>query len=448
MAHVLVKNISVNVFGQVVNIVGQVGLLPLFLTSWNVGLYGEWLVLLALPTYFSAMADAGLTQVSANDMTIKFAQDRQSDVVEVFQSAWLFVSILSLLVVGAILGATMLLGVSPLLGLSIMSDSEASRVLACTLAMFFIGFQNDIVQAALRAIGRFAEGNFTAYLIALLEAVAVAAALFMGASPTIVVALMLTGRLAALAVAAILLRHFAPWLHHGAARASRKEIRRLLVPSLAILGIPAGNAAMLQGFIVILNHTVGPAAVVLFSTTRTMTRFTLQAVSVFSRSSWPEISRLYGAGRSDSLGAFLTHGTQLAAILAIGFAIVLIGGAPLIFKIWTVGRVEADRVLVTILMVAAATISFRAFPDTLIFATNRHIGYSGWYVLVCLAATAACYPISLNFGVIGAANVVAAAEIALLAISMTRALQQIGQGLVPIRRLFTTPLPIKRLFSK
>lgn len=264
MAHVLVKNISVNIFGQVVNVVGQVGLLPLFLSAWDVRLYGEWLVLLALPTYFSAVADAGLTQVSANDMTIKFARNHQGTILEVFQSAWLFVSALSSLVVGIILIVATVLGVAPALGISIMSGDEASRVLLFALAIFFIGFQNDLVQAALRAIGRFAEGNFASYVITLLETLSVATALLLGATPTIVAILMLTTRLVALATAIMILRHFSPWLHHGLARASKKEIRRLLIPSLAILGIPAGNAAMMQGFILILNHTLGPAAVVLF----------------------------------------------------------------------------------------------------------------------------------------------------------------------------------------
>jgi O-antigen/teichoic acid export membrane protein len=143
MAHILVKNLSVNVFGQIVNIVGQVVLLPLFLHTWQVRLYGEWLVLLALPTYFSPLADVGITNVAANDMTIQFAKDHRHQVLEVFQSVWLFVTILSSLV--AILVAAMTLGFTNALQLSVMSGERLMS--SCMLGIFFVSFQQEIVQA-------------------------------------------------------------------------------------------------------------------------------------------------------------------------------------------------------------------------------------------------------------------------------------------------------------
>ena len=330
-----------------------------------------------------------------------------------------------------------------------MRENEAMRVFLYALAVVFVGFQINLVQGALRAIGRYAKSIIVFYAINLLEGISTATALVLfGAPPTTIAALMVVSRLVALAVSITMLRHYAPWIRHGVAQARTSDIWRLLLPSVAMLGIPSGNAMMMQGFTLILSHTLGPAAVALFSTTRTMTRFVLQVISLFSWSSWPEISRQHGAGRTDRLSAFLTHGTQLAAVLALGYAIFAIGGGPLIIKLWTAGRIEADHTLVAILMIGAVAITFRAFPDTLIFATNRHVGYSTWYLLVCFSATAASYPASVGFGVVGASAAVAAAEIVLLAISMTRALKQIGEGLAPIRRMFTTRPPIDRLISR
>ena len=88
MAHVLVKNLSANMFGQAVHLVSTVALVPLYLAAWGVDLYGEWLVLIALPAYFMATADAGFVPVSGNDMTIKFAQGRRGEMISIFQSAW------------------------------------------------------------------------------------------------------------------------------------------------------------------------------------------------------------------------------------------------------------------------------------------------------------------------------------------------------------------------
>jgi O-antigen/teichoic acid export membrane protein len=279
----------------------------------------------------------------------------------------------------------------------------------------------------------------------LVEVIATAAALLLGANPAIVATLMVATRLASLLASIIMLQYFAPWLHHGFSRVNATEIRRLIFPSVALLGIPAGNAAMIQGLIIILNHTIGSTGVVLFSTTRTLTRFALQLVSMFTRSSWPEISRLYGAGRADRLGAFLTHGIQIAAVITIGFALTSISGVHLIFKIWTGGRIEADRLLETILMFAVSAAALRGFPDTLIVATNRHTAYSGWFMLICLVGAAASYPASQYFGLIGAATVVAVTEVMLFAISVSLALKQIGQGITPLVGVLTTRPPLDRL---
>lgn len=427
----------------------QVGLLPIFLAVWGVHLYGEWLVLFALSAYFSTVAEAGITQVVANDMTISFAKNqRKEEILTTFQSAWLFVSTLSLLVAGAVAIGSGLLGVAPTLRLSLMPEEQARQILLCTLVTFIIGLQQGIMQSALRAVGRFAEGSFGYNLSLLFEAGTIALALVLGAPPEIVATLILIIRFAALGISITMLRQFAPWLRQGLAHATASEMRRLLLPSLAMLGIPAGNAAMMQGLIMILNGTVGSSAVVLFSTTRTMTRFVIQAISWFSFSSWPEISRLYGAGRNDRLSSYLTHGTQLAIILAAPFGIVVVVGAPVIFRIWTVGRIEPDHALVVILMIGAIATTLRAFPDTLVFATNRHLRYGGLYFVVCLTAAIASYPASLKFGLSGAAVAVTAAEIVLLVSSFTRALEQVGEGFAPLRRVCTALPPINKLFKQ
>jgi O-antigen/teichoic acid export membrane protein len=448
VTHVIIKNIAASGAGQLVHVINNIGLLPVFLFAWGVERYGEWLVLVALPIYFSVIGDIGLTQVSGNDMTIKFAQDRRKELIKVFQSAWLLVSLLSGLVVALIAIAVLTMSIIPWIAGSAISESEATWVILCMLIVYFISFQLGTVQSALRAVGRYAEVTIAYHAIALLEMLTTISFLLYGAPPLTVAIIMTASRFISFVAAMMMLRHFAPWIRHGLAEVSTSEMWRLLPPSVAILGIPAGNAAMIQGAILILNHTMGPASVVLFSTTRTLTRFVLQFTSLFSLAAWPEISRLYGAGRADRLSAFLTHGTQLVALLTLGFSVVIILGAPLIFKLWTVGRIEADRALVAILMVSAIVTAFRAFPDTLIFATNRHIRYSAVFFVLCTANLAFFYLASAKIGLLAAAAVVAAGDSMLLIISLSFALSQIGAGLNPLRDVFTTRPLLDRLFGR
>jgi O-antigen/teichoic acid export membrane protein len=448
MAHVLVKNLSANSFGQVVHVINNVLLVPLYLASWGVERYGEWLVLVAVPAYFMATADAGFVPVCGNDMTMEFARGRRGEVLKIFQSGWIFTSALSVVVVGGVGGTAGIMGINRLLGLMTITRGEAECALLCLLLLWLLNFQQGMVQVALRAVGRYAEGTFAVNAAGLLEAGAVAVGLLLGGGPAAVAAILLAIRLGTIAMTALLLRHHAPWLRHGVAKASWSEIKRLLTPSVIYLAFPAGNAAMLQGVTLILNHALGSAAVALYVTTRTLARFVTQLISLTSWASWPEISRQYGAGRSDLLGEFLTHGTQLAAILGASFALVVNAGARFIFAIWTDGRIEADRRLVALLTLAAVATTLRAFPDTIIKATNRHMRYGGWYLAASVAAAVAVYPATLVMNVAGAAVAVAVGEIALLVLSASTAKTLIGEGWAPLRRVLTTRPPIERLFQR
>jgi O-antigen/teichoic acid export membrane protein len=447
MAHVIFKNLAATGAGHVVHVINSIVLLPVFLATWGVSRYGEWLVLIALPTYFSVVGDIGLTQVTGNDMTIKFAQNRRNELVKVFQSTWLLVSLLSGLVVCLIAITVMSKSVIPWIAGLVIPEKEASLIVLCMLMVYFLSVQLGMMQSALRAVGRYAEGTISYNAIGLLESMATIFFLLLGAGPIKIAIVMVAGRLFAVATCFILLRRFASWIRHGFTEVSTSEMRRLLPPSVAILGIPAGNAAMIQGAILVLNHTIGPGPMVLFSTTRTLTRFILQFTSLFSNASWPEISRLYGAGRTEQLSAFLTHGTQLVAIITISFSVIIIAGAPLIFAIWTVGKIDADRTLVVILMIGAMATAFRAFPDTLIVATNRHISYSLIFLAICTASVVLCYFMSTEFYLLGAAGVITASELVLLFISFSIAIAQIGKGAEPLRNVFATRLPIARFFN-
>lgn len=448
MAHVLLKNFSANAFGQAVNIVNTVVLVPFYLTSWSPSLYGAWLVLLALPAYFTATADAGFIPVSGNDMTMKFAQGRRDEVLSIYQSSWLFTTGLSVVIVAAGAIAILAFGLGSLIDLSVMSAWESTQVLLCFLVICLLNFQQGVIQAGLRAIGRFAEGAITYNLVALLEIFITGGALLAGVRPGTMALLLLATRFTSVAINALMQRRYAPWLRYGITQARWAEVRRLLVPSLAILGIPAGNAALLQGLPLILNHVTGPASVAVFVTTRTMTRVVIQVVALVSWASWPEISRHYGAERKDNLAGFLTHGTQLAALLASGFAVVAVVGAPTILHIWTAGRIEADRTLVAILTLASVAAAFRAFPATIIVATNRHISFSIFYLGICLIATIISYPVLRAVGVVGVAIAVAGAELGTLCLSFKFALAVVGRGLSPLHDIFTTRPPVRRLLRR
>jgi len=87
----LLKGIIANGIGQIVTVVIQAVSLPIFLHSWGKELYGEWLILSAIPAYLS-LSDIGFSTAATNEMTMKVAQGDRAIALEVFQSIWLLIS--------------------------------------------------------------------------------------------------------------------------------------------------------------------------------------------------------------------------------------------------------------------------------------------------------------------------------------------------------------------
>src|ERR1035437_7875622 len=59
--------------GQLVNVTGNLLLVPLFLSCWSTGLYGEWMALSAVVAYFG-VTDLGMNAAAANLMTAAYAR--------------------------------------------------------------------------------------------------------------------------------------------------------------------------------------------------------------------------------------------------------------------------------------------------------------------------------------------------------------------------------------
>ena len=75
----LFKGFGASLYGQAVVVVIQLAGVPILLSQWHAALYGEWLILFAIPAYLS-LGDLGFSLSAANDMTARVGrEDRAED---------------------------------------------------------------------------------------------------------------------------------------------------------------------------------------------------------------------------------------------------------------------------------------------------------------------------------------------------------------------------------
>jgi O-antigen/teichoic acid export membrane protein len=116
------------------------------------------------------------------------------------------------------------------------------------------------------------------------------------------------------------------------------------------MSFPLVNALNLQGILVVIGYVIGPIAVVTFNTARTISRSAVQGMNLINNAIWPEMSTAFGMGDMDTARMLHRRACQISLLLclAITLGVALLG--EWIWRVWTVGKVPTDPVLLNIML--------------------------------------------------------------------------------------------------
>lgn len=379
----LLRNLGANAYGQLITIAIQLISVPLFLHYWGVELYGEWLILSAIPAYL-ALSDIGFASVAANDMTMRVAKGDRRGALEVYQSIWLFISGVSVLIGGVLAALIYALPVNAEFSINHIGEVQTQQVLIVLVLHVLVGLQGGVLNAAFRAAGRYAYGTAMSNTVRLAEwAVSILSLLF-GGGVMAVAALALATRATGLLLLWFALRQQEPWLHLGTKAATIKQVRNLFKPAVAFMAFPFGLALSLQGMVLIVGMTLGSAAVVIFSAYRTLTRLLVQIITMLNQAIWPEISTAYGANQINLVKKIHRKGSTITFWLAI-CAVATIGlSGEWIISYWTRNAFESDNILLIALLGGSFISVLWQTSWVLLMAINKHEKIS----IVFIASTA------------------------------------------------------------
>lgn len=376
---------GVNIYNQGVTIIVQLVSVPILLHTWGTQLYGEWLILFAIPAYLS-MSDLGFTQSAGNDMTARVARGDRAGALAVFQS--IGVLVYALAAAGLILSA-LLLSQLPLerwLSFTAMNGEAARWVLWLLAAEVFFHLPEGVNHAGFRAGGDYALHFGLHSTARLVQFAAIWLAALAGGGPVAAAAAFFGVRVLTTPAFAMLLLYRHRWLHLGVAHARMGELRRLARPALANMAFPLAQALNIQGMVLVVGAVLGPLAVVVFSTLRTLTRLALQLVLAVSNATEPELATAYGTGNRALLQSLFVHMLRAGLWLALAAALGLALFGSVILDVWTHGRVVMEPWLFAGLLASAVASVLWYGALTVLKAANRHLRAS---IVLVIAATGA-----------------------------------------------------------
>lgn len=419
------QGLGATALGPIVTILVQLISVPVFLHSWGTKLYGEWLILSAIPTYI-AFSDIGFSSVSANDMTIRVAMGDLKGALKTFQSTWALVSSTSILVGVIFLSGIYLLPVTRWLNLTTTSPSDARMILILLLSFTLMSIQADLVCSGFRCEGNYAFGMLIKNTVRFTESLAATIVVAFHGSPLQAAATYLivltTGTLAM----AVIMTRKTPWLHYGFKHATFESTRRLVSPAFAYMAFPAGNALSIQGMVLVIAALLGPIAVATFSTMRTLTRFGFQIMESVKNSVWPELSAAYGTQNWALARRLHRVACQASLWISLGSVVFLALFGSRIIEIWTNGRIPMDVTAFRWLLIVIVANSFWYTSSVVTVASNTHERIAVCYFAgTCVSLIMARFLIP-HFGISGAA-------MSLLAIDLIVGWYVLNHSLVTLR---------------
>ncbi len=375
----IAAGVGANAYGQAITIGVQLLALPVYLHYWDAARYGTWLMLSAMPAYFT-MADVGMLTAAGNKMTMEVGRGDLTSANRIFQSALVFMAAACL----AVLAITA--GVLTLVNGSKFGTPEYKLTVAILVGVVLLAFFNGLAEAVFRATGRYGIGTALGQSIRLGEWIGGMLGLWWNGGFVSVALGMLLARAIGVCIAiagAILTTRQIRW---GTKYASASEVRAMIMPAGAFMVFPIVNALSVQGFTLLVGGLYGSVTVALFNTYRTMARLTVQATSTLSAAVGPEMSRLYGASNREGLRVLFQRVNRVSAAFAIGFPLALAIFGPNILLVWTHGRIPYHRALLFTMLLYAAVSSAWHVPRALLLSINRHFAMAGASLVVAVSS--------------------------------------------------------------
>jgi len=398
----LLLGFIVNWIGKLATSIIQLVQVPVFLHFWGTPLFGEWLILNSIPAYLS-FSSAGFGNVAGNEMTMMIARDDRDDALRVFQSCWWLIMLICTAAIVLLSGSLYFLPAAHLLKLTHISEYDTKWIIFYLGLSVLLGQLEQLLQAAYRSIGRYPYGAAVKTALSFSAFGGMIAAVALGYGPRFVALVFATLNIAGTALLCILVRHDIPWIEFGWRHARFAEIRRLAPLAVAFMGFPIGNALNLSGTLLAVGYALGPVAVVVFGTARTVSRVALQMSQMTGSTFEPEISIAYGAGNYELVRTLMRRACQFALVVAIAVVLMMMAFGPWFLTHWTGGHVPPSRPLLSILLLVVIFYALWATSAALMTSTNQHQRLAAYYILGTSLTCIFCYFFARAWGLYGAA---------------------------------------------
>jgi len=443
----LIRGFGATALGPVVTAIIQLGTVPLLLHAWGAAKYGDWLLLSAVPSYL-ALSDMGFGTASGSDMTMRVAAGDREGALRTFQSSWALLTSVSIVMMLLASATVWWIPWQHWLKVSSVSSLQAATIMIILGAYVVVGQQNNVAESGYRCDGNFATGILWLVLLRVIETILTTMVALLGGSLLSVALTYLAIRSLGSLAYSLLLRHKSPWLRFGIRHARLQTVKQMAAPALGFMAMPMGDALTLQGFTVVIGASLGPVAVVVFSTSRTLSRISLQLMIAVTHTLWPELSAAFGAGKISLARRLHRHAIQAALGLSVLGGLLLWVTGPFLYHIWIRKAVTFDAACFHILLFAAIANSLWYTSSVVPMSTNAHHRIAFAYLAGTSISLGLAYVLIHPLGIVGAAVALLLVQASMSWLVLQTALRQVQDTLREFIVAMFTLAPLGRAWRQ
>ncbi|MDD1532484.1 hypothetical protein DCM78_30580 [Bradyrhizobium sp. WBOS04] len=357
-------------------------------------------MLTAIPTYV-ALSDLGFGTAGGVNMLRRVAAGDLSGALCAFQSVWLFISLISVAILG--LASGLWLVARDFSGLAGWHDERLPATALLLVTYSLVVLQMNVMNMGFRSIGHYAQGTFLLDIVSPIEQATVLAAASFGGSYLACASLMLIVRVIGFIFYYTTLRRAAGWIRFGWTEARASEVRSLAKPAIAALSLPISSALSIQGTVFFVGLAVSPAAAAVLGTIRMMARVPLQVVGLLTRAALPEIT--VAEAHKDKLYVDRLVYLNLTVFLLVTIpsaAALIVAGDRLLFWIAR-GQMHASTILFVALTVNMILSTLWGTVGSFLLAINQQHRFAAVYAATSAVTAGLVYLAASKFGIEAAA---------------------------------------------
>jgi O-antigen/teichoic acid export membrane protein len=418
----LFKSGTANATSLVVRIVQQLLLVTVLVSVWPTELYGEWLVVSAIPIFLS-LADFGFVLAGSNELSRRATSENEKSVIDFYTIYSVYIQRWSLLI-AFILGVfAFTLPLKAWMSLQVMAATEVSSIFLLLSLGALISQNSLTLFAGLRAKGKAHYGLWVRVFQAVVGSlIALTLVGVFEVSPIVLASSMLIVTIIFYLLEWWVLKkegltqstHFLQKMNND----SGIQMMPYLSKGMEMMLIPLAQAITLQGSIILVGKTLGPIAVAIFVTHRTFARLSSSVVKVFANPLLAEAGLLQRPEDKPILTQIVSLLTRvtfwLALLMLAGFLIF----GNWVYNLWVQGNIDFNEQLLVIFLIGIIAESLWQIVTAVRMGSNRHRPVAWGYLTFSILGLVTASLLATNYGILGIAVGVTLIDIAMMILAV------------------------------